>query len=67
MLCFFYTSSFPHSYLIDAEIVIQYWDKKEKGERKSIPFKEFLEKAILLTEGYHPRIDNIKAVEVNYF
>jgi recombination protein U len=51
-------------FLLDAEIIIEFINKKE---RKSIPHNVFIEKGIKIKGGYLPRYDYIKAVEEKYF
>jgi recombination protein U len=51
-------------FLLDAEIIIEFINKKE---RKSIPHNVLIEKGIKIKGGYLPRYDYIKAVEEKYF
>ena len=51
-------------YLLDAKYVIDFY---ENGERKSIPLDCFIKEGIEVKQGYNPRIDYIKSIEVKYF
>ena len=51
-------------YLLDAKYVIEHY---EKPDRKSIPYSVFLENAILIKEGFTPRLAYIDAVNKMYF
>ena len=48
------------TYLLPAENLLSYL---EECKRKSIPLTYFKEKAIILNDGYQPRIDYLKAVD----
>ena len=51
-------------FLLDAKYVIEFY---EHGERKSIPYSIFKEKAIEIKQGFAPRLEYIDAVEELYF
>ena len=51
-------------FLLDAKYVIEFY---EHGERKSIPYVIFKEKAIEIKQGFAPRLEYIDAVEKLYF
>ena len=51
-------------FLLDAKYVIEFY---EHGERKSIPYAIFKEKAIEIKQGFAPRLEYIDAVEKLYF
>ena len=51
-------------FLLDAKYVIEFY---EHGERKSIPYAIFKEKAIEIKQGFAPRLEYINAVEKLYF
>lgn len=51
-------------YLLDASLVIEYY---EHGKRKSIPYRVFKEKGILIKQDYLPRLHYIDAVNTLYF
>ena len=51
-------------FLLDAKYVIEFY---EHGERKSIPYAIFKEKAIEIKQGFAPRLEYINAVEELYF
>lgn len=52
------------AYLLDAAIVLDFWDK---GERKSIPYSTIKEKGLLIERKYQPPLDYLKAVDEYYF
>lgn len=47
-------------------VLIDYWDKQFEGERKSIPYSSFKEKAHLIKFGLNPRLDYLKIIQ-NHF
>ena len=51
-------------FLLDAKYVIEFY---EHGERKSIPYAIFKEKAREIKQGFAPRLEYIDAVEKLYF
>lgn len=51
-------------FLLDASYVIEFY---EHGERKSIPYEVFKEKAIEIKQGFTPRLEYIDAIEKMYF
>lgn len=51
-------------YLLDADYVIEYFDK---NERKSIPYEVIKEKGTLVEKGYIPRLHIIEAIISTYF
>lgn len=51
-------------FLLDAKYVIEFY---EHGERKSIPYAIFKEKAREIKQGFSPRLEYIDAVEELYF
>ena len=51
-------------FLLDAKYVIEFY---EHGERKSIPYAIFKEKAIEIKQGFAPRLEYIDAIEKLYF
>ncbi len=51
-------------FLLDASYVIEFY---EHGERKSIPYDVFKEKAIEIKQGFSPRLEYIDAIEKMYF
>lgn len=57
----------PSPYLVDAELIIHYWQVHLKGGRKSIPKKEIVNNGQAIPIGLNPRIDYIKTVESVYF
>ena len=57
-------ASFNEIFLVDAKIIIDFYQNKE---RKSIPYSYIKEKCSLLKQTLNPRIDYIEAVENIYF
>jgi recombination protein U len=54
-------------YLVDADLIIEYWKAQDSGGRKSIPKKVIISYGQTISIGLHPRIDYIKAVNAVYF
>jgi recombination protein U len=54
-------------YLVDADLIIEYWNAQNSGGRKSIPKKIITSYGQTISIGLHPRIDFIKAVDAVYF
>jgi recombination protein U len=54
-------------YLLDAHHLLEFWERKEKGGRKSITKTEIEQYGHLIPLGYQPRIDYIKVVDKLYF
>lgn len=57
-------TSINEVYLIDASYII---DAYRHSTKKSIHYLEIQEKGYLITQGYNPRIDYLKTVDVVYF
>ncbi|WP_096154302.1 MULTISPECIES: Holliday junction resolvase RecU [Bacillus] len=53
-------------YLLPAEKLLDYWDRKASGGRKSITKAEIEQDGYLLPIGYQPRIDYIKVIDKLY-
>lgn len=53
-------------YYLPFNILIKYWDAQNNGERKSITYQTFKEKAHLISFGLNPRIDYLKVIESYY-
>ena len=51
-------------YLLDAKCVIEFY---ESQKRKSIRYDDIKKYGVLLKQGYNPRIDYLKAVDLLYF
>lgn len=51
-------------YLLDAKYVIEFY---ELQKRKSLPYEDIKKYGVLLKQGYNPRIDYLKAVDLLYF
>ena len=54
-------------YLVDADLILDYWKAQNSGGRKSIPKKIIIANGQTISIGLHPRIDYIKAVDAVYF
>lgn len=54
-------------FLLPAQVLFEYWDQKKDKEngRKSIPYQTFLDRAHLITFGFHPRLDYLKVIKEN--
>jgi recombination protein U len=52
-------------FLLPFHVLKRYWDnqKNEVEGRKSIPYETFKYEAILISFGYQPRLDYLKAVD----
>ncbi|WP_404468153.1 Holliday junction resolvase RecU [Sutcliffiella horikoshii] len=59
-------SLFNEVYLLPADKLFHYWDRKESGERKSITKQEVERDGYLIPQGYQPRIDYIKIIDMYY-
>ncbi|MEE1130896.1 MAG: Holliday junction resolvase RecU [Caryophanon sp.] len=68
-ICFaiFYFKSIKKIYILDSDIILDYWNAKENGGRKSIPIDTFEKDGIELTIGYQPQLDYIKIIDEVYF
>lgn len=54
---------FNKTYLIDATIVIDYYENRQ---RASIPFKDLEEKGYLVKESYRPRLDYLSILDEHF-
>ena len=54
---------FNKTYLIDASIVIDYYENRQ---RTSIPFKDLEEKGYLVKESYRPRLDYLSILDEHF-
>ncbi len=50
-------------FLLEAEKLIDLYNKSLEGERKSIPYKYFKENAHIIKKGYNPRLDYLSVVD----
>ncbi|MGD6815800.1 Holliday junction resolvase RecU [Metabacillus sp. 113a] len=66
-ICFVILSAFSGIFLMPAPYLIEYWERKEGGGRKSIKRSEVEEHSVRIPLGYQPRIDYIKVLESLYF
>ncbi|WP_331716324.1 Holliday junction resolvase RecU [Metabacillus kandeliae] len=66
-ICFVIISAFGSIYLLEAQKLFPFWERKENGGRKSISQQELIESSIQIPFGYQPRIDYIKAVEALFY
>jgi len=53
-------------FLLDAEVLFEYWKESLNGGRKSIPKKTFYDEGALIRIGYAPRIPYLEVVEAHY-
>ncbi|MBB5355842.1 recombination protein U [Anoxybacillus mongoliensis] len=60
-------TTFDETYLLDAHHLLEYWERKRQGGRKSITKAEIERHGYLIPLGYHPRIDYIQIVDKLYF
>ncbi|WP_078380224.1 Holliday junction resolvase RecU [Sutcliffiella halmapala] len=58
---------FNEVYLLPAEKLFHYWERKENGERKSITKQEVERDGYLIPLGFQPRIDYIKIIDAIYY
>ena len=56
---------FNEYYLVPMEVVNKYWLNQAEG-RKSIPYKEFTDNCYKIKEGFAPRLDYLKAVDIAF-
>ncbi|AZB43299.1 Holliday junction resolvase RecU [Bacillus sp. FJAT-42376] len=66
-ICFVILSAFGNIYLLPANHLIGYWNRRESGGRKSITKLEIEENGFRIPLGLHPRIDYIKVLDALYF
>ncbi|WP_223702003.1 Holliday junction resolvase RecU [Sutcliffiella deserti] len=57
---------FNEVYLLPAEKLFYYWERKESGQRKSMTKQEVEQDGHLIPLGFQPRIDYIKVVDKLY-
>ncbi|MCQ5364599.1 Holliday junction resolvase RecU [Anoxybacillus salavatliensis] len=60
-------TTLDETYLFDAHHLLEYWERKQQGGRKSITKTEVERHGHLIPLGYHPRIDYIQIVDKLYF
>nr|WP_132743571.1 Holliday junction resolvase RecU [Scopulibacillus darangshiensis] len=53
-------------FLLDAGILVEYWDLQHQGGRKSIPKAEVVRRGHSIPSGYLPRIDYLKVLNDVY-
>ncbi|WKB37166.1 Holliday junction resolvase RecU [Terrilactibacillus sp. S3-3] len=53
-------------FLLDADVLIHYWEKQAAGGRKSIPKKVILKEGFLIPQKILPRIDYLRVVNDVY-
>lgn len=51
-------------YILDIDSFKLFWQNSLEGQRKSIPYEYFKENAIKIFEGYRPRIEYLKGVDI---
>lgn len=54
-------------YLLPFDVALEYWENAKDGDRKSIPYQAFKERAHLIKEGYIPRLNYLKVIDEVYF
>ena len=59
----FFLKAIDEIYLLEAEHVVRFYERSKNG-RKSITFDEIKEHGYLIVEGFAPRIDYLKIVDV---
>ncbi|MCR5232148.1 MAG: Holliday junction resolvase RecU [Acholeplasmatales bacterium] len=60
-------NTYNEYYLLPFEVAYEYWEGANDGERKSIPYQTFKEKAFPIKEGYIPRLNYLKTVDEVFF
>ncbi|WP_461200619.1 Holliday junction resolvase RecU [Anoxybacillus sp. TBDG-1] len=60
-------TTFDETYLLDAHHLLEYWERKQQGGRKSMTKAEVERHGYVIPLGYHPRIDYIQIVDKLYF
>ena len=60
-------STFDETYYLDANRLMQYWDKMLAGGRKSISYKDLQATGILIPFNYQKRVDYLNIVNQLYF
>ncbi|HIS29172.1 MAG TPA: Holliday junction resolvase RecU, partial [Candidatus Avamphibacillus intestinigallinarum] len=60
-------STFDETYYLDANRLMQYWDKMLAGGRKSISYKDLQATGILIPFHYQKRVDYLNIVNQLYF
>lgn len=53
-------------FLLEGKYLLSFWDRMEKGGRKSITFSEIEQVGHTISLGFQPRIDYIKVIEKLY-
>lgn len=59
-------STIEQVYLLEGKHLLSFWDRMEKGGRKSITFSEIEQYGCVIPLGYQPRIDYIKVIDKLY-
>lgn len=54
-------------YLLDASDLLEYWERKRRGGRKSVKRSEVVKKGYPVQTGFRPRIDYLTVVDRVYF
>ena len=57
-------NKYDESYLLEISQYMDFYNKALKGDRKSIPYDYFKEHCVRVYEGYKPRIDYLKGVDI---
>lgn len=59
-------STLEQVYLLEGKLLLEFWERMEKGGRKSITYSEIEQYGYHIPLGYQPRIDYIKIIEKLY-
>lgn len=59
-------SSIEQVFLLEGRILLEFWERMEKGGRKSITYSEIEQYGHHIPLGYQPRIDYIKIIDKLY-
>lgn len=60
-------SKYNEYYLVEFDLVKEYWDNSLAEGRKSIPYKVIKERSHLIKEGYLPRLPYLRVVDEVFF
>lgn len=63
----FYWSVYDEYYILDFDIILDFWNNSLADGRKSIPYSVFVEKGHIIKEGYLPRLPYLKVIDEIYF
>lgn len=66
-ICFVILSAFNEFYYLEAQNLLNFWNRQETGGRKSITLDELNEHGHKIPLGYQARIDYLKIIDKLYF